>query len=392
MRIGIDTLAAHYKKTGIGTYVSSLANTLPMVDGDNEYFLFVSRENRPIFDISSNNAWTVQGPKIIDSTPIRVAWEHLCLPRLAKQQRIDLLHGATFVAPLRWYGPTVITIHDLTWFTHPEQHMLHKRNYFQRLIPAAARRAHRIIAITDSTRRDILRILGVPEDKVVTVAYGVDAIFHPADDREQINAVREHYGMPGSYLLFVGMLEPRKNLVRIIQAYGCLKAEDPALSYRLVMAGNRGWGYEEARREVARLGLESDVIFTGPMPHDELPALFSGAELFVYPSLYEGFGLPPLEAMACGTPVITSNVSSLPEVVGDAALLVDPLDVGELAKAMRRVLSDGELHEQMRMKGLKRAKQFTWEETARRTLQVYEDAYSLARSQGLERLQEKELG
>jgi len=375
LRIGIDTLAAHYKKTGIGTYISSLANTLPRVDGTNEYRLLVSRENAPIFEDGLPRTVKVFGPRVIDHTSVRVVWEHLCLPRVAVREGVSLLHCPTFIVPMRWRGPTVVTIHDLTWFTHAGQHIPVKRVYYQRLIPIAVRRAVRVIAITESTRRDLLRILGVPEEKVVVVPYGVDRIFRPVEDAGRIAALRQRYGIPERYLLFVGMLEPRKNLVRVVQAFGQLKSSDPILPHMLVLAGNKGWGYEEVRREVERLGLEREVVFTGPVPHDELPPLFSGADVFVYPSLYEGFGLPVVEAMACGTPVITSNVSSLPEVAGDAGLLVDPLDVAALARAMRRVLSDGDLRQVMQMKGLEQAARFTWEETARRTLQVYKEAW-----------------
>ncbi|MDZ7272132.1 MAG: glycosyltransferase family 4 protein [candidate division KSB1 bacterium] len=378
MRIGIDTLAAHYKKTGIGTYISSLANALPRVDGTNEYRLLVSHENAPIFEDGLPRMTKVFGPKIVDYTPVRVVWEHICLPGVAAREGVNLLHCPTFIVPLLWRGPTVVTIHDLTWFTHPQQHVLVKRVYYQRLIPVAVQKAARVIAITESTRRDLLRILPVSEEKVVVVPYGVDSIFQTVEDDERIAALRRRYGVPERYLLFVGMLEPRKNLVRVVQAFGRLKSSDRAMPHKLVLAGNKGWGYEEARREVERLGLEQEVIFTGPVPHDELPPLFSGADLFVYPSLYEGFGLPVVEAMACGTPVITSNVSSLPEVAGDAALLVDPLDVEDLAEAMRRVLTDGDLRQQMRARGLEQASNFTWEETARRTLEVYEQAYALA--------------
>lgn len=379
MRIGIDTLAAHRKKTGIGTYISSLVNSLLKVDRENRYTLFVSRENAIIFPGDGPNCQKVFGPQIINNTNLRVLWEHTVLPFKVRQSQVDLLHGPTFVTPFLSNVPSVVTIHDMTWFTHPDEHVPLKRGYYQSLIPVAARRAERVIAITESTRKDILRILDVPEEKVVTVHYGVDDIFQPVRDQANLAEIRQRYGIEKEFVLFVGMLEPRKNLVRIVEAFGELKKS--GFEGWLVMAGPQGWGYEETAAKVRQLGLEEYVLFIGPVPHEELPALFSAADLLVYPSLYEGFGLPPLEAMACGTPVIASNISSLPEVTGDAGLLVDPLDVSELAEAMRRVLTDGELRQRMRAKGLERAKRFTWEETARRTLRVYEEAYILAQDQ-----------
>ncbi len=264
---------------------------------------------------------------------MRVAWEHTLLPLAIRRSRADLLHGPTFVTPTLSTTPSVITIHDMTWFTHPAEHVAAKVRYYQTLIPLAVRRARKVIAITESTRRDILRILRVPASKVETVYYGVDPIFRPIEDETTLARACERLQICRPFLLFVGMLEPRKNLVRIIEAYSALCQS--GCEHELVMAGPQGWGYAEAAERVQQLGLRARVRFTGPVPHEELPALFSAADAFVYPSLYEGFGLPPLEAMACGTPVISSNVSSLPEVVGDAGLLIDPLDTNALAEAMR---------------------------------------------------------
>ena len=378
MHIGINTLAAHRAKTGIGTYISSLVAGLLEGGAAHRYTLFVSHENAGLFPDSFANCRKVFAPPAIDATPLRVLWEHTALPAWIRRSGIDLFHGPTFVTPLLSRVPSVVTIHDMTWFTHPGEHVRVKRRYFQALIPVAARRAVRIIADSEATRRDILRILDVPGEKVVTVHCGIDGMFRPVEDPALLAAVKQRHGIPGPFVLFVGMIEPRKNLVRLIEAFGRLKSE--GFPQSLVLGGTRGWGYEDAAAAVRRLGIERHVVFPGRIADSDLPLLFAAADLFVYPSLYEGFGFPLVEAMACGAPAVTSNVSSLPEIAGEAALLVDPLDVGDLTEAMRRVLADTSLRLLMRARGLERARRFTWKATASATLRVYEEAHAIARA------------
>jgi glycosyltransferase involved in cell wall biosynthesis len=270
-----------------------------------------------------------------------------------------------------------VTIPDMNFFLFPEKHPPLKRWYFHTFIPMTVRRAQKVIAISENTRQDVLRMLGLPADKVVTVHCGVNTRFTSVRDAEYLNRIRQEYGLHGSFVLFLGMLQPMKNLVRLIQAFSeIVRRGFPGL---LVLAGPKGWGYAEAAAEVQTQGLGMRVIFPGPIPDERLPGLLSAAEIFVYPSLYEGFGLPPLEAMACGVPVVASNSSSLPEVVGDAGLMVDPLSVGELAGAMWRALTDVDLRAGLRARGFEQVRRFTWEGTARRTLEVYRSAHASAR-------------
>jgi glycosyltransferase involved in cell wall biosynthesis len=369
LHIGINTLAAHRMKTGIATYVSGLVDGLTKVDRENRYSLFVSYENAGLFPEDGPSRRKVFGPRIIDNTNVRVLWEHTFLAREIRRRNIDVLHSPTFVSPAFCRIPSVITIPDMNFFLYPAKHPPLKRWYFHSCIPRAARRAQKVIAISENTRQDVLRILGLSADKVVTVYCGVNPRFKPVSDEEALKRIRKKYGLDRSFVLFLGMIQPMKNLVRLIQAFK--ETVRRGFTGVLVLAGPKGWGYVEAAAEVQRQALDGQVIFPGPIRDEELPGLLSAAEIFVYPSLYEGFGLPPLEAMACGVPVVVSSSSSLPEVVGDAGLVVDPLNVGELAAAMWRALTDSALRDQLRARGFEQAKRFTWEEAARQTLEVY---------------------
>ena len=265
----------------------------------------------------------------------------------------------------------MVTIHDLGYLHFPRAHRLLDRLYLDLSTRFNARAAAHIIADSQATKRDLVERYGVEPSKISVIYPGYDEeAFQPVREREAIEAVKARYGIAGDYILFVGTIQPRKNLVRLMEAFSLLKRQ--AADLQLVIAGKKGWLYEAIFRRVEELGLEGQVVFTGYVAEEGLPALFSGARLFVFPSLYEGFGLPVLEAMACGTPVVCSNASSLPEVAGDAALLFDPLDVEGMAAAMGRVLGDERLRAELIERGLQRARGFSWEKCARETLAVLE--------------------
>jgi glycosyltransferase involved in cell wall biosynthesis len=291
---------------------------------------------------------------------------------------MDLIHGLAFAAPLASSCPTVVTVHDLSFLRYPGAFRPFNRRYLSLITKASTRRAARVIAVSACTRQDVITLCGVPKEKVVVVPNGVTPEFNPADPAE-VSAFRQRRRLPDRYILFVGTLEPRKNLVRLLEAYARLRAQersDQAIGGAptvppLVIAGARGWFYQEIFARVAALELTDQVIFPGFVPADELPWWYRGAELFVYPSLFEGFGLPVLEAMACGTPTITSLASSLPEVAGDGAILIDPEDVEQLAEAMHRVLTTPSLAGQLRASGLRQASRFPWKQTAAATREVY---------------------
>ncbi len=283
---------------------------------------------------------------------------------------MDLFHATEHLLPRLSSVRTVFTLHDLIFLFHPETHKPLNRWFLTLMMPRFLRAADAVIAVSECTRRDAVRAYGIPEEKITVIYEGVSPRFRPASP-EAIQAVRAKYRLPERFILYVGTIEPRKNLTALLEAYAALQSRNTQHAARLVIVGKKGWLYEGFFRRLRELGLEERVYFTGYVPDEDLPALYSAADLFVFPSLYEGFGLPVLEAMACGVPVVCSNTSSLPEVAGDAALLADPTDIRALAAAMERALTDEALRASLRARGLERARQFTWEEAAKRTVEVY---------------------
>jgi glycosyltransferase involved in cell wall biosynthesis len=288
---------------------------------------------------------------------------------------VDLFHATEHLLPRFSSVRTVFTLHDLIFLFHPETHKPLNRWFLTLMMPRFLRAADAVIAVSECTKRDAIRFYGIPEEKITVIYEGVNPRFRPASP-EAIAAVRARYNLPEHFILYVGTIEPRKNLTALLEAFHHLLATRslrPApCDLRLVIVGKKGWLYEGFFRRLRELGLEDRVIFTGYVPDEDLPALYSAADLFVFPSLYEGFGLPVLEAMACGVPVICSNTSSLPEVAGDAALLVDPADVRALAGAMERALTDEALRVTLRARGIEKAGRFSWEGAARKTVEVYQ--------------------
>jgi glycosyltransferase involved in cell wall biosynthesis len=258
----------------------------------------------------------------------------------------------------------------MTFFLYPQVHKTYKRLFFKSMIRLSAKRASAIIADSQSTRRDILRVVPIAPQKITAVPLGVSDVFKPVSDPGAVEEFRRRYQLPPQIILCVGELQARKNLPTLIRAYGRLVQQ--GLTHSLVIAGRKGWLYEELFQAVQTLNMSDRVIFTGYVLEQDLPLLYNVADVFVYPSVYEGFGLPVLEAMACGTPVVTSNASSMPEITGEAGVLVDPNDVNSMAEAIRRVVVDREFHAELECNGLERAKMFSWERTAKETVAVYE--------------------
>jgi glycosyltransferase involved in cell wall biosynthesis len=317
-------------------------------------------------------------PEIAEQTviPFPRLWTHVRLSREMAQHPPDLLFVPAHVLPLIHPRHNVVTVHDLGYHYYPEAHTLFQNLYLRWSTRYNARTADRILADSEATRNDLIHYYRVPEDKIAVVYPGRDETLVPVTDPRRLEEVRARYTLSESYFLYVGTLHPRKNLVRLVQAFArlpdAMQARLPDL--QLVLAGQKGWLCEEIFAEVRRLDVENRVLLTGYVPDEDLPALLSGALAFVFPSLYEGFGLPVLEAMACGTPVICANTSSLPEVAGDAALLVDPLDTSDIAAALARVVIDGNVRHALAGAGFRRVQQFSWRRCAQETLRVLEDA------------------
>ncbi|MGQ9500545.1 MAG: glycosyltransferase family 4 protein [Anaerolineae bacterium] len=364
MRIGIDARLVYYSRAGIGQYILRLVEALMRIDisGD-QFVLLQSRKDHTRLDHHPNFT------RVSLWTPSHHRLEQLTLHFEISRLRLDLLHSPDFIPPFRRNCKSVITVHDLAFLLYP--HFLTKeaaRYYGQ--IDQAVRRTDHIIAVSESTRRDTIKLLGVPEQKITVIYEAANPIYRPVDKEAARCHVAEIYGIQESYILFVSTIEPRKNLPGLLQAFRLLR-DHYKRAEKLVLAGGRGWLSEEVFATIEQLGLSNHVYALGRVPSEHLLYLYNAAQMLVHPSFYEGFGLPPLEAMHCGTPTIVSNVSALPEVVGDAAILIDPHDIDGLAAAMWRLLTDEQLRACLIEKGFKRAQMFSPERTAQQTLEVY---------------------
>jgi glycosyltransferase involved in cell wall biosynthesis len=361
MRIALDCRTVTSPKTGDRTYALNLSRALARVDAENDYLLYTG-EPTTLTQLGGPNIH----PMVLPALP-RWTWTPLVFPRDLARQRADIAHVQYFIPPSS-PCPVITTIHDVAFRRFPGLFPLKHRLLLNWLIPIATRHAAAVITGSESTRRDLIELLNVPAEKVTVTPYAADPIYQPMDPEEARRAVRSRLGVRAPYLLSVGVLQPRKNLPRLVRAYNRIADTVPQ---RLVLVGKEGWAGEELQRAVAASPPGREPVFTGYVADADLPALYAGADLFVYPSLYEGFGLPPLEAMACGTPVLTSTTSSLPEVVGEAGVTVDPLDEPAIAAALSALLADPARRARMAAAGLLQASRFNWDTTARDTLSVY---------------------
>ncbi len=368
-RIGIDATAAIHQRAGIGRSVRELVRALAALKPDLPLRLFVAGAHRA--DLAYAPGSAVYRPSRFSEMTHARLWHRLRAPLPVELWTgpLDLFHATDFaLPPTRPRTRTVATVHDLAFERYPDETMPGMLDYLKRVAPRSARRADAIIAVSQATRQDLIELYGIPAEKIHVVYHGVTPDFCPERDPAQEAETRQRYQLPeGPLLLTVGTLQPRKNHLRLVQAFA--RTRQPAA---LVIAGSPGWAYGEVRGEVEHLNLRRRVRFVEWVEDRDLPALYRMATAFVFPSLYEGFGLPVLEAMASGAPVIASRASSLPEVVGEAGVLVDPLDVDGLAAAMDALLSDADRHAALREAGLARASNFTWAKAARQTWAVYE--------------------
>lgn len=372
LKLSVD---ASYRNAGIAKIIYRLVQELQRLDRSNCYTVLLSEGVWPEELAGVENFRLLQVPGIPPgSRGKRVLWEQSALPLWLRRLGADVVHAPVNVVPLASPTPSVVTVHDLSFLLVPERFPASQRRYLRLFAALTIRRARRVMTDSEHTRRDVIRLLGADPERVVTVYPGLDPEFAPCPDAERVAAFRRERGLGERPILFLGTLEPRKNVDKLVRAYALLRAQGLLAGQRLVLGGGRGWFYQAIFDTIRALGLDNEVCLPGYVPAEELPLWYNSAEVFVYPSAYEGFGLPPLEAMACGVPVITSNRSSLPEVVGDAGICVPPGDVAALAEALRRVTGDPELRARMRARGLAQAHRFRWEDTARRALDVYERA------------------
>jgi len=361
-------LSATYRSAGISQYEQHVLEALGHIQANSPFRLTAITGEHQWHPPAGIRVYTPQWP--VHHPLARILWEQGRLGRVLKRMNAQLYHGLAFVAPLHTPVPTVVTVHDLSFVHHADTFPAWKALYLKWFTRASIRRARRVIAVSESTRQDVIQWLSLPPHRVVTVYNGVSSRFRPLP-KPQVEAWRREKGLPAQFILYLGTLQPRKNIATLVRAYAQWRQAHPHASIPLILAGAKGWYYQDLFRLVETLGVREDVLFPGFVPSSELPYWYNAATLFAYPSLFEGFGLPVLEAMACGTPVIAANTTSLPELVGSAGLLIPPTDTHQWQRALERVLGDPSLRDHLVQQGLERARAFTWERTARETLAVY---------------------
>ncbi len=371
LHIAID---AHSVGTGLAgneTYITNLIEALAAEPAQSHRFTLYVTKREAVARFAGR--WShVAVRRTLPHTPlVRIP---ITLSAELRRRPVDLLH-VQYTAPPFAPCPVVATIHDISFEHLPETFKRRSRWQLRLTVRRTARQAAHVITPSEFTRQDIIRTYGLLPERVSVIPLAAAAHLAPVEDAGEIARVKGRYGITGEYILAVGSIQPRKNLTRLVAAYsGLRRARSQAKLPQLVLVGKRAWLYEETLRAVETCGIASQTIFTDYVPECDLPALYSGALCFVYPSYFEGFGLPPLEAMQCGAPVITGNQTSLPEVVGDAGLLIDPFDTDALTAALARLLDDEQLRDELRARSLRRAALYNWRDTARMTLQVYQRA------------------
>ena len=365
MRVAIDTRKIH--DFGIGTYIRNLLRQLARIDRNTEYVL-LCRE--PDLGIAAQLGPNFRG--VVEPSPNYSLREQIHVPWILRREHPDVYHAPHYVLPPAVRCRSVVTIHDCIHLMFP-QYLPNRAAYAyaRASMWAAARRSDRILTVSEASKRDILHLFNVKPEKIVVVYNAIDEHFSATPSDEHVARIRERYQLDHKFVLYVGNIKPHKNLVRLIEAFSRLRRTHDDL--KLLIIGDEISKLPALRRAVHSHKLHKHVRFLGYLKDDTLTVLYRLASVFVFPSLYEGFGLPPLEAMASGTPVVTSNVSSLPEVTGDAAVLVDPYDVESIEDGIRRILDDPRLAEELRLKGLARAREFSWERSVEKTRKVYRE-------------------
>lgn len=368
MKIGIDARSMFGTPTGVGRYLSNLLTALSRLDFENTYWLYTDRQvEKPI--IAQANFF--QKALTLPVAQNYFTWNHLRLPPELILRPVDVFHFPFYTMPVFRNYKSIVTIHDITYEVHPEWYSWKGLVAMRLFSRYAAQHADTILTDSHSTKADIVRHYRVPEKTVEVISLGVEEQFRKINKEQPLQQIKARYqirAMP--IILYIGSIHTRRNVEELIRAFQIIARKHR--ESQLVIVGKREYPYLDVQTLIHELGLAQQVLLPGYVPDDDLPGLYNLADLFIYPSSYEGFGLPPLEAMACGTPVITSNNTSLPEVTGDAAILLDdPRNVNEIADAIEQVLRDEGLRQKMITCGLVRARQFSWEQTARKTLAVY---------------------
>lgn len=380
MRIGIDITALPPQPTGAGIYTIELVRALLALNTPHKWVIFAQPNGKEQLGLFEDPAvhWVIVSEK---PPAQRLLWEQTIFPFLVKKTGLDILHSLHYTRPFFLTCASVVTFHDMTFFLFPELHTRSKRIFFPAAIRMSARLADALIAVSENTRRDAIRLLKVPENKIHSTPNGISDAYQPVSDPNRRYQCQKKHNLPDDFLLFVGTIEPRKNLPVLLKAYRLLidrVSTSPALPDQqhmipsLVIVGKMGWMVEDVSQLIDQLELKEKVLLTGYIPTEDMPIVYNSAKVFVYPSIYEGFGLPPLEAMACGTPVITTHSSAMSDYVGEAGILVPPDNASALADALLSLLQNESMQKELSEKGRLQAADFTWKRTAELTLKVYE--------------------
>jgi glycosyltransferase involved in cell wall biosynthesis len=372
-RIGINAHLlsgqAGYRQAGIHHYIRQLLNHLPD-DPALDYRIFTGEAGRGRVRASL----TVRTTRLPTQHPlVRIGWEQLAWPLVARQERLDLLHSMAFVTPVLNRLPTIVTVYDLSFLSHPERYTRLRRLYLATQARRSCRAATRVVTIYRAARDDIVRFFGVPAERVDVVFPAVGEQFRPLPP-DEVAAFRARHGLNRPIILHVGTLQPRKNIPALIEAFAAL----PDKSAELVLVGGNGWLFQSIFARVQALGLQERVRFTGYVPDEQLPLWYNSADLLVFPSVYEGFGMPIVEAMACGTPVAASRVSSIPEVAGEAAHYFDPTDIAAITDALATLLHHPDQADELRERGFSQARRFSWSHSGTQMAAIYHTALRTA--------------
>jgi glycosyltransferase involved in cell wall biosynthesis len=371
MKIGFDArLFQRAKLGGMGRYLLTLITKIREIGPEHELFLF---EN----SLNIDQKYMVESPKIRKVRfsmrgDILNLWEQLRLPYEIRRSCVDVFHSPANTLPLVQPRPHIITLHDTLLMESDEDETSSFLFYTRKVIPIGLKRAKKIITISENSKKDIIKHFGIPPERIKVIYQGIDPAFRKINDGAELARVRSKYGIKGKYVFIIGSLGPRKNTRRIVRVFHALKREKK-IEHQLVICGLNEEAINEFKKIASDAGMSHEIVLTGFVPNEDLIRFYNGAELALYISLYEGFGFPIIESMACGCPIIASNISCMPEIAGEAAVLVDPTTDSQILEEMYRVLTEESLRAEMREKGLKRARMFDWNRTAENTLAVYEE-------------------
>ncbi len=372
MKIAIDATIVSRENTGAGFYIINLINGFKEIDNSNNYYIFIDRFLlNYVIEIKEKNFHIIH--KKFKNRFFRIFWQLFILPFQLKSMKVDIIHSPHYITPLIKLGfKSIVTIHDMTFFLFPKKHVKMKRLFFRYMIPLFIKKADKIIADSNNTKKDILKFFKIDNKKVVVNYIGFPKYYNNRKDISICKEILKKYGISNDFILFVGMIEPRKNILSLLRAFAEM---DKELDLDLVIVGKKGWYYKEIENflgDLRKMDLKNKVIFTDYVPESEVKYFYQSAFIFVYPSYYEGFGLPPLYAMACGTPVITSNISSLPEVVGDAAIKINPYNLQALISSIKLLYRFSDEREKLIRKGLQQSKEFNLNSITRNVVNLYE--------------------